>query len=211
MAFQVVPNTAHFAIMGVMATGQSIINDVYVRNTILGWSATRLAATGTVIGNAWRDDIVTQVIGNTYTFDKVRCRDLGSEFGATTDVEYNTVGAGGTPATPALCVFVKFIGTGGSPPRRGGNFVSPMNESQISGDFWDAGTTGTVQTGYQNMLADISAATPSDAMVIVSRYSKNANPTPPHLRTEAVTNTIAGFEAIERVAVQRDRRTGEGS
>lgn len=211
MAFQVVPNTAHFAIMGVMATGQTIINDLYVRNTVLGWSGTRLAATATAIGDTWRDDLVSMVMGNTYTFDKVRCRDIGSEFGATQDVEYNTVGAGGTPATPALCVFVKFIGTGGAPPRRGGNFVSPMNESQISGDFWDAGTTGTVQTAYQNIAAAVSAATPTDALVIVSRYSKNANPVAPHLREEGVTNTIASFEAIERVAVQRDRRVGEGS
>lgn len=211
MAFQVVPDTAHFAIMGVMNTGQDIINDVYVRNTVLGWNAVHLAATGTIIGDEWRDNMCPLLSSN-YTFDKVRARDLGVEFGTTTDVEYNTAGtSAGIPLSPSVCCYVKFKGTGGAPPRRGGNFVSPFTEDDVAQDLWLAGLTGPVQIVYQDMTSAIQAQLNGDAMVIVSRYSKNANPVPPHLRDEGLTNTIAAFEAVERIAIQRDRRQGEGT
>lgn len=212
MPYQPVPDTALFRIITQAFGGATEwVNDIYVRNTVLGWNAVHLAATGTVIGNTWRDDLMPEMCDD-HVFDKVECRDLGVEFGSVTDVEYNTAGSSSAaPLTGALAIYVEFHGSGGAPPRRGGNFVSGLGEDAIAGDQWGAGTTANVQTAYQNITSAIQAQLNGDAMVIVSRYSKNAVPTPPHKRDEAVTNTIASFEAHERVATQRDRRVGEGS
>lgn len=211
MAFQVVPDTAQFQMVGVGGQGQAILNDIYVRNTVLPWTAAHLAATGLVIGNIWRDNMVTAILSDQYLFDKVHCVDLGDEFGQQTDVEYNTAGVRSPSLSPSLCVWVKFTGTSGAAPRRGGNFVSPLTEGDIAVDTWTAGITAGIQEVYQDISAALAAQANADAMVIVSRFSKTAVPNPPHRRTEAVTNTIASFSARELLAIQRDRRVGEGS
>lgn len=212
MAFQEVPDTASFRVLMVQTnTLVQMVNTIYVRNTVLGWTNTHLATTGAVIGDAWRDEVMPE-LQNTVTLDAVECEDQGEEFGNQQRVEYNTAGSvAGTPLTLAAAIFTKLNGDGGSAPRRGGLYISGFGEADLTIDTWDSTRTANIQAALQAISSALAAQANGDAWVIVSRFSKSAVPTPPHKRTVAVTNTIASFDTKEFLATQRDRRTGIGS
>lgn len=212
MAFQAVPNTASFRVVSrQINTGVEMLNTIYVRNTQVGWDQNHLGLVGVVIGNAWRDNVMPQ-LQTTVVLDRVDCRDEGAEFGEQRTEEYNTAGSvAGTPLSLSACMYVKIKGGGGSAPRRGALYLSGFGEADLTIDTWDATRSGAVQTAIQAVDAAIDGIGGFDAQVIVSRFSKTAVPLAPHKRSQATTNTIASFEVSQRLAMQRDRRVGEGS
>lgn len=212
MATQIVPDTASFEIKMLTSSGAvELQNTIYVRNELLGWSNSHLSDTAVAIGNHWRDEVMPLLSADAL-FDRVDALDLGVEFGNFQSAEYNTGGGvAGTPLSAALCMGVSMRGDGGGAPRLGRLFISPFSEAHIAIDTWDATHAGDLQVAIQDLPGVIEAAVDSDAMVLVSRFSKAAVPVAPHKRAEAVTNTIASFEVPTRVWVQRDRRVGHGS
>lgn len=212
MAFQAVPDTASFRVV-MLETGTLVemVNTLYVRNLVLGWNAAHLQTTAVAIGNEWRDSVMPQ-LQTSVTLDKVLATDEGVEFGVQYTAEYNTAGSiAGTPLSLLDAMHATFRGDSGAPPRRGGLFISGFGEADLAKDTWDATRAGNIQVALQDVIAAVTALGNGDAVVIVSRYSKTANPIPPHKRTEAETNTIASVEVSQFLATQRDRRTGIGS
>lgn len=212
MPFQAVPDTASFKIvMRSSSAAVEINNIIYARNTVVGWSVGQLSDHAIAIGDAWRDNMMPLISSNA-TFDRVEARDEGAEFGNAVVEEYNTVGGvAGTPLSAMACIQVKIVGDSGGPPRVGRLFVSPFSEADIAVDVWDATLAGNVRDAVIAVRDAIDAVTPAPgAMVLVSRYSKTANPVAPHKRTVAETNTISQFVAVTALATQRDRRVGQG-
>lgn len=209
MPFQTVPNVAKFTMVMIGGDGQELLNSIYVRNTALPWTSTKLSATGTTIGNAWRDQVMP-LIATGVTFDRVDCVDLGAEFGAQATVEYNTVGSrAGDQATYALAALVVLRCTSGAPPKKGHLFIPGLVEADINRDLLTAAYQGLLDTAMETVDSQITGG--GDAWVVVSRFSKAANPTPPHARAVAVSNTVADISVRSLVATQRDRRQGIGS
>lgn len=209
MPFQAVPNVAKFDMIMVGGDGQRLMCSIYVRNTALPWTATKLAATATTIGNAWRDQVMP-LIATGVTFDRVDAVDLGAEFGAQAVVEYNTVGTrAGDQATYALAALVVLTCTGGAPPRKGHLFVPGLVESDVTRDLLTSTYQGLLDTAMETIDSQITGG--GDAWVVVSRYSKAVTPAPPHLRPTGVSNTVDDIGVRQLVATQRDRRQGIGS
>lgn len=212
MPFQEVPLTASFRVIGHAFTGAvEIVNTFYVEKVTGTWDSSALTDIAEAIGNQWRDELVP-LLATTYIFDRVDARDESEEFGNEITAEYNATGGGSAvPLSASACMLCNMTGEAGAAPRRGRLFISPFGEGDIAGDLWDATLAGNVQVAIQDMPGVIATANPSCRMVLVSRYSKSAVPTPPHKRTVAVVNQIASFEVPQKLAIQRDRRTGEGS
>lgn len=211
MTFQAVPNVAQFQVRHTRVESlQEVMVDIYLRNTLLGWPTARLSASGTTIGNGWRDQVMP-LLAVDLRFDSVFGRDLGSEFGAQATVPYANPGGDVGEALPgSVAAWVKFVGATGNPPRRGGFFIPGLTVGAISGgDDLDAAFRTALANALQAIDASIAGG--GDAWVIVSRFSKTANPTPPHKRAVGLSNLIAQRLIRTTVGSQRDRRAGEGS
>lgn len=208
LAFQPVPDTASFLVKMSDNNLVEYRNKFYVRNTLLGWNAARLSAVATTIGNGWRDQIMPK-LAIAAEFSGVDARDEGAEFGAQTTVPYNVVGAqAGEQMTGAVCLLLRLGGTSGGAPRKGRMFISPFVEGQISGDTSAGTLAADLLAGFDAINASIAGG--GDSWVIVSRFSKAAVPAPPHKRAVALSNSIATRGIRTLIAMQRDRRTGEG-
>lgn len=208
MAFQPVPSTASFRLVhqyvdpGLLGNSE-LMCTFYIRNTVLGWPVARVSASGTTLGNGWRDQVMPLMSSN-LTFDRVDGRDEGSEFGAQATVQYNTIGGdAGADSSLAVCPLLQLFGTTGGAPRRGRLFLPTISEGRTAGNAVVAATITSLLAAFAAIDASIVGG--GDAWVIVSRFNNKVK------RATAATNTIATRNIRPLLATQRDRRPGIGS
>lgn len=208
MAFQAVPNTASFRFVMQGGGTTDLISTVYARNTVNPWTGAHLQALADALRDEWASELVPS-LHPSVTFLEVQARDEGAEFGASATALSGAVGTtAGERASFALCAGLKLVGAGGGAPRQGRLFISGWGENAFNGDAF---LFGPAVVGP--LAAAIDAAIAADAFsawVIVSRFSKNAVPVPPHKRAVAETNTVATTLFQTDVWTQRDRRAWLG-
>lgn len=215
MAKQLVPDTAQFRVQYTYtpASGDIVrcFASWYVRNLIVPWNGTLLAAKATAIGNAFRDSVLTQM-SDEYSISRVRYEDLSEDPGVSGEVTYaGTAGGIAGQASPCVVCFPVIVKcTPGGIPRRGRLFLSGIAEGDIEGNQISATRTAGLKTGLDAIEAAISVG--SDVQVIVSRTSVTlvTEENPKGLRPVGITNDWSSNQVGAEVWVQRRRRESKG-
>jgi hypothetical protein len=202
MPFQAVPDVAEFRIVQELRS-EPVLNTIYVRNTLAAWTPTALQTTNAAIGNAWRDDVLP-LVTSSLRLVSVDGRDIGVEFGQETQSLYGNVGADAAEELPAnVACWVKFLGSAGAPPRRGGLFMAGLTVNDVASGEIDPAFNTAVVAALQAVRTALAAAVAGNAHVIVSRWVNKTK------RATGVSNTVTALAVRTTVASQRDRRPGE--
>lgn len=211
MAFQPVPNVASFKVV-MRSNSQAVeINNVLYARAPGDWTTPAdLVAVGDAIAVQWGSSVMP-LMSSDAVLDRVECRAEDAEFGPEYNAEANvTGGVVGTPLSALMCMLVQIDCIDSVAPRGGRLFLSPFSEAQIARDLWDNTLLTDMQTAIQDVDTAMRSAITGCVPVRISRYSKTANPTPPHKRTSGTNSEIGSYETRALVATQRDRRTGIG-
>jgi hypothetical protein len=181
---------------------QVVLNTIYARNTLSAWTPTALQTTTTAIGNAWRDDVLP-LVTSSIRLVSVDARDLGVEFGQEYQALYGNVGSDTAEELPAnVACWVKFLGSAGAPPRRGGIFIAGLTVNDVVSGEIDPAFNTAIVTALQAVRTALVGAVTGNAHVIVSRFVNNTK------RATGVSNTVTALGVRTSVGSQRDRRPG---
>lgn len=238
MAFQSVPNTAMLTWVldgtgGSELQGAEAQFSVYIRDesgadpwTLVSLSALNLYgvtwwSAGKNGGSPMRANFV-----DAWTLTEVIARDLVNENGPVVPSSPGSAGTiTGDPVSAALATWTKFTGESGALPKDGGVFTPSGYQLVEDGDLWDANHAASVEQVWEDFRADLTdplAGGDADwEHVIVSRSQslnddvKNARAAlraaiAATRRATAVTNPVTAVATRRLVAIQRDRRVGEG-
>lgn len=202
MAKQLVPNTAAFrVIQRYVAAGTlsaEVVNTFYVRNVAILWNATTLGAMATTIGNAFRDQVMPNMMASV-TLDRVDAEDLGADPGDIAIVEYNTAGGDlGAATSSVLAVLITLTGNPNAFPRKGRLYLVGGSVNAIIGNQWTQGLVDSYVNAIGTIQTQIQGG--ANAQVLVSRFLNKVK------RSQGVTNQITGRSGRRLVATQRDRR-----
>lgn len=212
MAFQEVPDTALFTVECAGPDGTTPSFSLAATN-----SAAWLAAAMNTVAAALEASLVADVapiMPTDHTIVRVVVRDLGTEFGLV--VERPAISEPGQVASPSLPAEVAirgtFLGTPGSPPRRGGVYLPPPAESQVVGSILQAGPLASWEAALTALGVAMSTGTADH--VLISRYSGTALVAGPGgqllrkpvKRAVGVTNTITGNVVSSVLSSQKKRR-----
>ena len=217
MAFQAVPDVAEFRYIYTRGGDFPIINTFYVRNTVVGWTASGLESTITSMQVAWTA-YIKPLISSAITLEHIVARDIGAEFGATTDHTVGTAGTRASDMTPGIIATrVMFKAEAGDgPPKAGAIYHCGALDGDVDANSFTTAFVNSLEDAYTALRDSVndSPASATNAMVIVSRFSgktlvEQPNgetiwvPTP---REEGVSAQVGDVLVRQRVSKQSRRR-----
>lgn len=209
MPFQPVPETAEARVTyRHTLSSRDYINLIYFRK-VGGWTQATLQTLANELVVRFTTSLLVQNMPNGASLTALRTRDLSTEFGAVANGAGVPVLGGdfNTFSNPQSAIMVRYYPDAG-PPRRGGIFWPFVREDGVSEvGLLDATYRNTVESRVQSWIEGTEIVTVS-THVIVSRYQRATPPaTGSVLRSpSAVTAQVTSYQALARVASQRDRR-----
>lgn len=206
MAFQRVPLTIAISFVArYTAFTREYINTLYFAN-LGSWSDAMVDTALAAAITAWNDNL-DQYTPTGGQLVRAEALNLDVEFGYNPVTAVGNVGAeAGAMSSANNAAYIKFTCAGNGAPREGGVFWPFVQEADVGATGVLSGDALLVADEYEDVAQAIEASVASTTHVVPSRYSKTANPTPPHKRTVAAINNVVGYSVRPIVASQRDRR-----
>lgn len=159
---------------------------LYVRDSASARTNATMVALGQDARDAWIANVAPVVV-TAMTLVGVRVSDLDTVPHSIVDVPASQAGALSGSAMTVACAVVRLLGQAGGTPRKSYIRHGGLAESQCSGNTIEA--TGDIDTAWDGVVADITAAVATRELVIVSVYQPS--PTPPDIYRDAgVVNLV---------------------